>query len=32
MSEEEEMRYEYENGYLDLEDRKFVEDNYLNKE
>jgi hypothetical protein len=26
------MKYEYDMGYLGPEDRKFYEDNYLNKE
>ena len=31
MTEEEEMKYEYDRGYLDPEDKKYYEDTYLYK-
>lgn len=31
MTEEEEMKYEYDRGYLDPEDKKYYEDTYLFK-
>lgn len=32
LTEEEEMKYEYDRGYLTLDDRKYYEDNFLNKD
>ena len=31
LNEEQEMKYEYERGFLNPEERKYYEDTYLNK-